>query len=193
MSTRTQNAAIDLALTGPIDAAVPHAPEMIEREVIVLFDEFRDRLLRYVVSIGLSVHDGEDVVQEVFLNLFRHLKLGGPRANLRGWVFRVAHNLALKQRNGRQKQQARIAADTGAAATAIDPRANPEEQLANSQRQQRLQVVMQALPELDRWCLYLRAEGLRYREIAGVVGMSLGAVSNSIAKSMERLMRADRR
>ena len=193
MSTRTQNAAIDLALTGPIDTAVPRAPEMIVREVIVLFDEFRDRLLRYVVSIGLSVHDGEDVVQEVFLNLFRHLKLGGPRANLRGWVFRVAHNLALKQRNGRQKQQARIAADTGAAATAIDPRANPEEQLANSQRQQRLQVVMQALPELDRWCLYLRAEGLRYREIAGVVGMSLGAVSNSIAKSMERLMRADRR
>jgi len=193
MSTRAQNPAIDLALTGPIDTAVPRAPEMIEREVIVLFDEFRDRLLRYVVSIGVSVHDGEDVVQEVFLNLFRHLKLGRPRENLRGWIFRVAHNLALKQRNGRQKQQARIAPDADAAATEIDPRANPEEQLANSQRQQRLQVVMEALPELDRWCLYLRAEGLRYREIAGVVGMSLGAVSNSIAKSMERLMRADRR
>jgi len=193
MSTRTQNAAIDLALTGPIDTAVPRAPEMIEREVIGLFDEFRDRLLRYAVSIGLSVHDGEDVVQEVFLNLFRHLKLGRPRENLQGWVFRVAHNLALKQRNGRQKQQARIAADAEAVATEIDPRANPEEQLANSQRQQRLRVVMQALPELDRWCLYLRAEGLRYREIAGVVGMSLGAVSNSLAKSMERLMRADGR
>ena len=193
MSTRTQNAAIDLALTGPIDTAVPRAPEMIEREVIGLFDEFRDRLLRYAVSIGLSVHDGEDVVQEVFLNLFRHLKLGRPRENLQGWVFRVAHNLALKRRNGRQQQQARIAADAEAVATEIDPRANPEEQLANSQRQQRLRVVMQALPELDRWCLYLRAEGLRYREIAGVVGMSLGAVSNSLAKSMERLMRADGR
>jgi len=193
MSTRTQTTAINLALTGPLDAALPRAPELIEHEVIALFDEFRDRLLRYVISIGFSVHDGEDVVQEVFLCLFRHLKMGRSRENLRGWVFRVAHNLALKQRNGRQKQQARIAAGTELAAIEIDPRANPEEQAANTQRQQRLMAVMQALPELDRWCLCLRAEGLRYREIAGVVGISLGAVSNSIAKSMERLMRADGR
>jgi RNA polymerase sigma-70 factor (ECF subfamily) len=39
----------------------------------------------------------------------------------------------------------------------------------------------------------LRAEGLRYREIAEVVGMSLGAVSMSLERSLGRLARADRR
>lgn len=193
MITRTQNTAMNLVLSGQIDTALPRAPELIEREVIVLFDEIRDRLLRYVVSIGLSVLDGEDVVQEVFLSLFRHLKLGRSRENLQGWLFRVAHNLALKHRNGTQKQQVRMAAEPDLAAVQVDPSENPEEQLATRQQQQRLWAVMQALPELDRWCLYLRAEGLRYREIAGVVGISLGAVSNSIAKSMERLMRVDGR
>jgi len=189
----THNSAFELALPGAIDASVLGAAAAAEREVIVLFDEFRDRLLRYVISMGLSVHDGEDVIQEVFLCLFRHLKMGRSRENLRGWVFRVAHNLALKQRRRRQTQEARITTEQELATVEIDPGANPEEQLANGQKQQRLRAVMLALPERDRWCLYLRAEGLCYREIAGAVGISLGAVSNSLAKSMERLMRADER
>jgi RNA polymerase sigma-70 factor (ECF subfamily) len=49
------------------------------------------------------------------------------------------------------------------------------------------------MPEADRNCLLLRAEGLRYREIADALGMSLGAVSKSIARSFEKLNRADRR
>jgi RNA polymerase sigma-70 factor (ECF subfamily) len=49
------------------------------------------------------------------------------------------------------------------------------------------------LPEQDRCCLGLRAEGLRYREIAKVLGMSLGAVSVSLQRSLARLGRADGR
>ena len=58
-----------------------------------LFDQFRNPLLRYALSLGISVHDAEEVTQEVFLALFRRLQLGRPRKNLRGWIFRVAHNL----------------------------------------------------------------------------------------------------
>lgn len=54
-----------------------------------------------------------------------------------------------------------------------------------------LLAVVRALPELDQWCLSLRAEGLRYREIAGVLGISLGAVANSLEKSLFRLTRAE--
>jgi RNA polymerase sigma-70 factor (ECF subfamily) len=61
------------------------------------------------------------------------------------------------------------------------------------QRQQHLMAVLQALPERDRCCLGLRLEGLRYREIAPVLGMSLGAVSISLTRSLARLMRANER
>jgi RNA polymerase sigma-70 factor (ECF subfamily) len=59
----------------------------IEGEVVELFDELRDRLLHYLLSLGLSAHDGEDVIQESFLLLFQHLRKGKSRQNLRGWVF----------------------------------------------------------------------------------------------------------
>ena len=74
-------------------------------------------------------------------------------------------------------------------AAQIDPNPNPEEQLLNKDRQQRLRSVLDALPEKDRWCLYLRAEGLRYREIADVLGVSLGAVSMMLGRSLARLGR----
>ena len=162
----------------------------LEQEVTGLFDQFRSPLLRYVLSFGLSVCDGEEVIQEVFLSLFRHLQQGRSRENLRGWMFRVAHNLALKQRHTRSPEVSACPEEALLRRHAA-PDPTPEEALAAKQRQERLLAVVQALPERDRWCLQLRAEGLRYRDISGVLGMSLGAVSLSLVRSLARLSRAD--
>jgi len=164
----------------------------IEDEVIGLFDEYRGRLLRYVLSIGLTAAHGEEVVQDVFLALFRHLMLGRPKDNLRGWIFRVAHNLALKTRMSEQTRPDRAELDEVVAAAQVDPQPNPEQQLASVQRQTILMATVRALPERDQYCLNLRAEGLRYREIAEILEMSLGAVANSLSRSLARLERADR-
>ncbi|MBV8818233.1 MAG: hypothetical protein JO022_07730, partial [Acidobacteriaceae bacterium] len=86
---------------GPVAEAEAEAvgkQSALEREVIEMFEQFRDRILRYLLAMGLGVQDGEEVVQEVFLALFQHLRMGKSRRNLRAWVFRVAHNLGLKQR-----------------------------------------------------------------------------------------------
>jgi RNA polymerase sigma-70 factor (ECF subfamily) len=194
MASDTTNPAARLALLGTtLDAALPASSGAIEAEVVALFDQYRDGLLRYVASLGISVHDGEDVIQEVFLSLFRHLRVGRSRENLRGWVFRVAHNLALRSRYRAQRQQAKSTLGADRLAGQVDPAANPEEQLATKQQQRRLILAVAALSEPDQLCLQLRAEGLRYREIAEVLDMSLGAVAKSLARSMERLMRVDGR
>jgi RNA polymerase sigma-70 factor, ECF subfamily len=165
----------------------------IEREVMEMFDQFRGPLLRYSLSLGLSIHDAEEIIQEVFLALLRHLHLERSRKNLRGWLFRVTHNLSLKQRLENQASLQRIVANAGVTQEHADPTPGPEEQLSEIQRRNRLQAVVHALPENDQHCLRLRAEGLRYREIASVLGMSLGAVSISLGRSLARLIRADER
>jgi RNA polymerase sigma-70 factor, ECF subfamily len=174
------------------DAATETACSETEHEVIQLFDEYRSRLLRYVLSIGLTAAHGEEIVQDVFLALFRHLRLGRPKDNLRGWIFRVAHNLALKTRMHEQTRPDRVEFDEVVAAAQVDPQPNPEQQLASGQRQARLMATMRALPERDQYCLHLRSEGLRYREIAEILQMSLGAVSISLSRSLAKLERADR-
>jgi RNA polymerase sigma-70 factor, ECF subfamily len=183
----------ELTFPGAVEAAFAAKPSEIEREVLGLFEQYRNPLLRYALSFGISAHDAEEVVQEVFLSLFRHLQLRRSRKNLRGWIFRVTHNLALKQRHANQKSLNRMAADEAVAAQQFDPSPNPEEQLSSEQARKRLLAVVQALPETDQGCLRLRAEGLRYREIAEVLGISLGAVSISLTRSLARLMRAEGR
>lgn len=166
----------------------------LEDEIVGMFEQFRGGLLRYLMSLGLNPHDGEEVVQEVFLALFQHLRQGKPRHNLRGWIFRVGHNLGLKQRN-RALQVSEHAREIARSARGLQPDTglNPEEQFLRAERQERLRAVVGALPEQDQWCLYLRAEGLRYREIAVALGISLGAVSLSLGRSLARLARIDER
>src|SRR5450755_259305 len=58
------------------------------------FTELREPVCRYLLALGLAAPEAEEVVQETFLRLCQHLDSDRPRDNLRGWVFRVAHNLA---------------------------------------------------------------------------------------------------
>ena len=193
MPIRPTGSINELSFPRAATAAFSARPSEIECEVISLFDRFRNSLLRYALSFGLSVQDGEEVTQEVFLALLRHLQLGKSRRNLRGWIFRVAHNLALKRRHVSRQSQGEMDSDGALAQNQLDPSPSPEERVLSRQRQGRLLAVVHALPEQDRCCLRLRAEGLRYREIADVLGISLGAVSISLTRSLARLMCVDER
>ena len=174
------------------DPGATAAEPLLEDELLAMYDDLRRPLLRYAVSFGLPVQDGEDVIQETFLALFRHLQSGRPRQNLRSWVFRVTHNQALK-RCMQQKNEIWVVEAGESSLVDNDPAPGPEDALLFQERQDRLRRVVQALPTNDQACLRLRAEGLRYREIAEIVGISLSSVSNSLARSLERLERMDRR
>ena len=65
-----------------------------DREATTLFRELRKPLLRYLACLGLSSDEAQDVVQDAFLSLHRHLSAGGSQENIRSWLFRVAHNQA---------------------------------------------------------------------------------------------------
>ena len=183
---------IALPLSPKLEKAQIHASE-IESEIIELFDELRDRLLRYVLSFGLSSADGEEIIQEAFLSLFQHLQQRRSRQNLRGWLFRVVHNQSLKRLARHGPRSRTVELEDSSAHTHPDPAPDPEQQASFTQRQARLWAVVRALPGQDQQCLRLRAEGLRYREIAEVLGMSLGSISASLARSLARLARADER
>jgi RNA polymerase sigma-70 factor, ECF subfamily len=174
------------------DTGTEAAPAL-EREILALYDSFRLPLLRYSISFGLSAADGEDIIQETFLALFYHLRKGRSRDHLRGWVFRVTHNLALKRREFHRSQSVVISVDNYQPEEYLSSELNPEQIAIEGERRARLLAIFNALPEDDRFCLQLRAEGLTYREIAGVVGVSLGTVANSLARSLSRMAILDQR
>ena len=168
-------------------AEPPARVRSAQDEVLFLFDACGPNLFRYVRSLGIELASSQDIVQDVFLALFHHVLMERPRHNLKGWLFKVAHNHALKHRRKAKRRDADRVADLELAELAVDPALNPEQRLAEEQRVARLRAVMRALPERDRRCLYLRAEGLRYREISEVLGLSLGTINKLITRALARL------
>ena len=166
---------------------------VVEEKVIGLFDELRIPLLRYLSGFPLTPQDSEDVIQEVFLALFQSLRNGKSHQNVRGWLFGAAHNLALKKYQRSRKDNENTGLLMAVEERVADPAPNPEDQFAFNQTQKRLLSVVRAMPEQSRWCLYLRAEGLRYREIAEVLDISLGSVSLHLERSLAHIARAAER
>lgn len=186
--------ALELVLPAGLRPAESAVRPDAEAEVLSLFDAWAGGLRRYIASFGLGTEATDDILQDVFLSLFRHLSLGRPRTNLKAWLFQVAHNLALKQRSRRlRRQRTEIRWDTIHAERLVDPQATPEERLTDDERRRRLVAIVSVMPERDRQCLFLRAEGLAYRDIAKTLGVSLGTVAKSLTRAIARLSDADRR
>lgn len=172
------------------------APAMAElgpagQRVASLFELYREPLYRYVLQLTWSPGDSEELVQEIFLKLHRELTAGREIGHVRAWLFRVGHNLAMDHARAAVPAQSlseehvvRGVEDRLAAATP-----DPERLLLEGERQRRLAAAMDGLPALQRHCLLLRGEGLRYREIAGILAVGETTVIDNLRRAVERLNR----
>jgi RNA polymerase sigma-70 factor, ECF subfamily len=151
-----------------------------------MFRELRDPLSRYLVYAGTSREDVEEIVQDTFLKLYQHLTAGGGRTNLRGWVFRVAHNLASNHRKRKRRTEPQDTEKQFGGITA-DPAHNAERRLLDNEKMDRLQTALMRLPYSQRLCVHLRAEGLKYREIAAVLDVGVTTVADYLRQALEQL------
>ena|ERR1700694_1591415 len=170
--------------------AQQHQGRLARRDQVVeLYDELRPSFSRYLISLGLTPQEADDIVQDAFLRFFGFLESGGKVQNPRSWVFRVGHNLALNL----QKRERRLISDNGEPgnSTICRPCAfspSPEEVYIRNEQHQRLKNALFQLTHHQQACLQLRAEGLRYREIGEVLGITVSAVSETLKRAFVRLM-----
>lgn len=153
-------------------------------EATTLFQELRQPLLRYLAGLGLSRDEAQDVVQEAFLSLHKHLSAGGSQANIRSWVFRVAHNRA---RNSQLSYSNRMGESLDPVFDTASADATPEQAVLAKEKMQQLDSAVRSLAEPERECLMLRAEGLRYREIGEVLAMSTSTVADTVERAIKKL------
>jgi len=153
-------------------------------EVTTLYRELRKPLLRYLVCLGLSSDEAQDVVQDAFVSLHQHLASGGPQENIRSWVFRVAHNRA-RNRQGSYDRRFRVPFDSGV--ESILNEATPERAVLEKEKFRRLGQAILLLSDSERECLLLRAGGLRYREIGEVLGIPTSTVGDTLERTIKKL------
>jgi RNA polymerase sigma-70 factor (ECF subfamily) len=162
--------------------------DALQEQVSRLFEESREDVYRYLLTLGLHPPQAQEAVQEVFLRLYATLRKGEDIQSPRGWIFRVAHNLGLKIR-ARQQTEQPFDAELGARLEAryAAGQDTPETELIERERMVRFHGAVQELSEQQRRCLLLRMEGLRYPEIGASLGISASAVGEFLRRAMVRL------
>ena len=154
--------------------------------VVAAYEDAREDVYRYALTLGLTAGQAQEVAQEVFLRLYVTLRDGEDIQNVRAWVFRVAHNYGLKVKAKEREHGAiddAIERSPGAGST-------PEWQAIESERQRRIREAFNDLSPQQRQCLQLRAAGLRYREIGETIGIGTSTVNEFIRRAVTRLRKA---
>ncbi|MCC6538280.1 MAG: sigma-70 family RNA polymerase sigma factor [Bryobacterales bacterium] len=161
------------------------APASLEEQVARFYEETREDVYRYLLTLGLYPPEAQEAAQEVFLRYYATVKRGESIQSPRGWVFRVAHNYGLKVRARQQQHAAPFDPDLEARIKSSDP--GPEQSLADRNRAQRLHRALESLSEQQRRCLFLRMEGLRYPEIGAALGIGASTVGEFLRRAISRL------
>ena len=164
----------------------------VEQEVIRAYESLRLPVSLYLAAVVGDASEAEDICQEVFLRLFIHCSNRGMVApeSLRSWVFRVGHNLAIDRIRTRKFTWELDGDDPLQVLLQLpDAGRTPEETVLERERLDAVQRGLAQLSSQEQHCLYLRAEGFRYREIAEILGITSSSVAEFLRRAIRKLTR----
>jgi RNA polymerase sigma-70 factor (ECF subfamily) len=177
---------MDDALTRP-DALARPATDAKQEWVRLQYEELGPALRRYLTRRLGDPGQAEDLVQETFLRMYEEIRQGRRIANPRSWTFQAGHNLAVDWQRRRSSED--WAAGMAAAESRREPPAGAEASLLRAERSRQVRAALCLLSPPERQCLELRAEGLRYREIADVMGLNISTVTTFVVRAVRKIAR----
>jgi len=148
---------------------------------------FRSSLLGYFTRRAADVGEAEDLVQEVFERLLKRGDLTDV-GHLRGYVFETASNVLTDRL---RRQRSRRAGDHVTFDDSVhgDVDFSPEHVLLEREQLARATAALLRLPERSRVVFVLRRlEGLKYRDIAAQLNISVSAVEKHMERAIAHLM-----
>jgi RNA polymerase sigma-70 factor (ECF subfamily) len=146
--------------------------------VTELFDRWYTPLLRYALRSTAAHDQAEDLVQDVFMQLYQALRSGKCIEYPKAWtlcVLRRAVNHKLQERYRYEQldeqQIAPVWSEDGSDASTI-------------------QALLRLLTRQEEEVLLLRLEAMKYREIADHLGISMNSVNTILARALRKLHEA---
>jgi RNA polymerase sigma-70 factor (ECF subfamily) len=159
-----------------------------EEALVSIYDAYSLAIFRYAFRLIGNSQAAEDVVSETFFRFIHSIQAGGgPKKYLKAYLYRVAHNLIVDR-----YRQARITEVDYEIETWMNSGSNedPEGQAERSIMQKEVRQKLWSLTDDQRQVIVLKyLEGLNNREVAEVVGKSVGAVKSLQHRGLNALRR----
>ena len=158
-------------------------------KLAILFERHHRALYRYFVSMTRDPQTSEDLVQDVFFRILRYRATYDPRQSFTAWMYQIAKNAnvdRIRQRRGEMIEIDELTMGSREPASS-DP--NPEASAVRAQDLRRVRQAMELLPPEKREILvFCRFQGMKYGEIAEVLGCGVGTVKVRVYRAMRALV-----
>lgn len=185
-------AAIREQLRGMDDSAVVSAfLKGEERAFAELVQRYQTRLLNFVYRTVGDRERAEDLVQEVFVRVYRHLHRFDRSKKFSTWVYTIASNLAKNELRNRSRNPLVLFQslqknweDEDRPLQFEDPTSRPDDLFRKRHLREVVEKSVAQLPEHHRDVFVLRElEGKSYEEIAEITGCNLGTVKSRLNRA----------
>jgi RNA polymerase sigma-70 factor (ECF subfamily) len=150
-----------------------------ERLFVELFEQNRASLRRLCFGYLTSAGEVDDLFQEIMTNVWNSLPSFRGEAKTSTWLYRIAVNTAIIHRRKRRPSEA--------LEDVPDQRASAHQDLERRERLEMLHRAIARLGDQDRLIVSLLLEGLSYREIADITGITVNYVGVKLARIKQAL------
>jgi len=146
-----------------------------------LYDYYANDVYRFTFWLSGDGYEAEDITSETFIRAWTSNN-SIRTETLKAYLFTIARNLYLERQRKRKREV--ILEDTHS-----DPNPGPDKLVEYRLEIQRIQKVLQVLPEVDRAAFILRVQHeLPYDEIARILELSLSATKVKVHRIRKKLL-----
>lgn len=137
-------------------------------------------------AYAVTAADQADLQQELRLQLWLSLRSYSGQAKVSTWIYRVCLNTAMTWRRSTVRREARVEIGVELEQHG-DGAASPAQQADEREMLEQLYAAIHALPDADRALILLMLDGLAYREIAEITGLTENHVGVALSRARQRL------
>jgi RNA polymerase sigma-70 factor (ECF subfamily) len=152
-----------------------------------LVHRYQDRLFNSVIRILDNPDDAQDVVQDAFVSAYQSLGSFKGDAEFFTWLYRIAFNTAVTLR---RRRRAMVSLETGRESSAtidpvdLSPESKPGTAMERSEEETIVRTALNRLSGEHRIVLVLKdIEGMKYEQIAEVIGVPIGTIRSRIHRA----------
>lgn len=169
------------------DPAVAEAePESQSAKFCELFEAYQTALRRLVSAYVSNPADREDLLQEIAAGIWKSLPGFRGESSERTWIYRIAHNTAIRRSSQVRARSAREPLLEGSFDQAAGS-SSAEDMLLADEKRRTLVTAIRELPLVERQIVTLHLEGLSATEIEEITGISAGAVATRLTRIRQKL------
>ncbi|MEM6966023.1 MAG: RNA polymerase sigma factor [Bacteroidota bacterium] len=176
---------------------IPQLKKGNENAFRALVDTFQEKVLNTCLGFVPNRHDAEDIVQEVFIEVFRSIGQFRGESKLSTWIYRITTTKCLEHIRARKRQkrlsffQSLIGMHENADRIKAYDFDHPGVLLENKERSKVLFQHIDQLPENQRVAFTLhKIEGLSYQEITAIMQTSLSSVESLMFRAKRNLKKS---